>query len=133
MHTRNIIQLLLPKMDLLDTFIRFSELPAELRCIIWQISLPKERTVEIVLGRNRAVGTRGYPVTIRSISKKNPGTLFVNHKSRTETLRHYKLVLRPNSALREDTVYFDPTIDGVLVNLYKTKRELIMKSLQDEQ
>ena len=119
-------------MDLFDTFIQFSELPTELRLTIWQMSLPKERNVEIFLGRNRRTGgPKGYySFTVRSLSRSNPITLFVNHESRMETLRYYKLIFRPDFLFRGDAIYFDPAMDYVFVDLYRMTRESVMEYLE---
>jgi len=72
-------------------------------------------------------------MTVRSLSGSNPATLSVNRKSRTETLRYYRLIFRPDRALRGDTIYFNPTIDRAFVRLYKMTRESVMRSLRQVQ
>lgn len=70
------------------TFHRFSELPAELRDTIWELSLPgpARRHPELMLGRNSSPFALGLP---RS-QIKDPAMLRVNRESRAIALQIYE-------------------------------------------
>ena len=73
-------------------FTTFSKLPAEIRVMIWQLSLSGRRFVEIyIIGDRSAGGWRGvswYPVCI----DKAPPPFFTCHEARREVTKTYKLL-----------------------------------------
>jgi hypothetical protein len=97
------------------TFLRFQQLPAELRLKIWNAALPGARTIHLVsLGRGpgarRCVATMPCPRIIYSL-------LQACVESRHEVLTRYELLL--SSETPEPffgTHYFDPLRDGVFID-----------------
>lgn len=78
-------------------FVRFKDLPPELRLMIWRHAFPPGRHFDIdshwvERRRSRSAETSSQlPSTIRP-TPEFPVTLFVNYESRHETLRHYHMI-----------------------------------------
>ncbi|KAH6684691.1 hypothetical protein B0J14DRAFT_632085 [Halenospora varia] len=89
--------------DELVAFPAFGDLPSEIRLQIWQLAFPPKQEFKIPWEEEF--------FSLRSeldfFTIPNPTTLLVNHESREETQRHYKILFRADSFCR----YFNPTID----------------------
>ncbi|TVY83510.1 Dehydrogenase xptC [Lachnellula suecica] len=87
---------------------RFSDLSMEIRCMIWTYAMPKPRIVAICGG---PVDT-GVSCYYHSVAHKVPVVLHINHESRKEALKHYRLSF--GSLLNHSPIYFDFTRDTLL-------------------
>lgn len=108
------------------TFLRFQQLPAELRIKIWNEALPAPRTIHLVreiyydlhstdlrpTARNtRCTATLPCPLAISSL-------LETCTESRHEVLSRYVALLTPRLKTDSplDTHYFDPLQDGIFID-----------------
>ncbi len=81
-------------------FPQFSQIPRDIRLLVWQHSLPGPRLVDLCHNCDRA----GYTTKCET-----PAALWVCQESRKEALRFYTLSFGTSST--ESTIYFDFNID----------------------
>jgi hypothetical protein len=95
-------------------FEKFPELPREIRLLVWRSTFPDPRIVELQEGHNPTGYFMGRYTKRSWVSPVSPpNTLWINHESRTETLRHYRLAFSRDGYpsriwfdFDRDTVYF---------------------------
>ncbi|KAI3337611.1 hypothetical protein HD806DRAFT_44544 [Xylariaceae sp. AK1471] len=94
-------------------FYLFSQLPPELRLILWSFSLPESRIVTIRCGARWVPGFQGHLNDGQSIQCSSPSpvptNLHVCRESRFEALGRYKLLFGLMG--QPGTIYFDPLRD----------------------
>lgn len=95
------------------TFHPFSRLPTELRLVIWQFYLPRERV--LAMKRTRLMSEHHIPFTVHGFWAPNsvPTALHICRESRCEALRYYKLSFGTWDGQR--LTYFDPNFDTVYI------------------
>ncbi len=97
-----------------DSFVKFRELPAELRIKIWQFAMPAARTVVI----KSPYSQKTVPISLDKVlpqavddgetwqsTTQVPALLHVNAEARYEALKHYSLTLGVGKA--QPRVYID--------------------------
>ncbi|PVH74241.1 hypothetical protein DL98DRAFT_604915 [Cadophora sp. DSE1049] len=72
---------------------RFAELPAEIRLQIWRDMFPRPRLVDFRACIYGKYERRTFAPELLN-DQEPPITLFINHESREETLKHYAVFLR---------------------------------------
>ncbi|KAI9650440.1 hypothetical protein NHQ30_000455 [Ciborinia camelliae] len=117
-------QTLTPASNKLETFHCFPLLVKELRLKIWQFAFPPPRRVE--LRPHRFCRKKSHDHACKCIAKHTaplPVTLFVNCESRSETLRHYRVIKLEAEAQgtfngKVKPLCFDPSRDILYTNIY---------------
>ena len=113
------------KTDKLDTFHCFPSLIKELQIKIWQFAFPPPRRVEV--RPNRFCRQKKPHCSSCKCRAKHtaplPTTLYVNHQSREETLRHYRLVWMKSETQgtfngKVKPLCFDPSRDFLYTDMF---------------
>ncbi|KAF5876861.1 uncharacterized protein Bfra_001216 [Botrytis fragariae] len=113
-----------------SSFVLFSELPIEIRIKIWKYSF-RGHNVEVCVDFDISVGydaslqieVLNYPPRIfqcRTITQ-SPITLFVNHESRTESLKYYCNLL---PGVSDFPIYFNYQLDSFTLRHYFSKHNI---------
>lgn len=104
-----------------DNFQLFSELPIELRLKIWRFSFLEARHVSLDTAYGYPLDADElHPEFQKFLEHPLPISLYVNHESRTETLRHYTVpflgdILRPLNTVKtfDRPFWFDPSRESL--------------------
>lgn len=91
------------------TFTLFPKLPSELRLRVWRATFPPKKRRILKQRFKKGRGRVSW-----SLAGQLPCTAKVNHESRVETLRCYKLLIQRNAA-RSPSVYFLPAADTIVL------------------
>ncbi|KAM3550095.1 hypothetical protein MY1884_008420 [Beauveria asiatica] len=100
------------ELDRPESFSRFSDLPPEIRLVVWEYSLPGTRIVSVRCGADDLVpDSRRSPVAVLgcTTTTPNPANLHICVESRTEAIKSYRRCF--GFARRPGHIYFDPTRD----------------------
>jgi hypothetical protein len=77
----------------LEVFDIFDKLPTEIRLVIWRAALPPPRIVHLESECLWAQSSRFFSRSrIQQKAPPYPASLYVNRESRSETLKHYRLI-----------------------------------------
>jgi hypothetical protein len=108
----------------LETFTCFPKLPPELRRIIWKLTFPNRRLIDLTLVRLY----RGRPIYGRGADPKHPIALHVNRESRAIALQIYHGIfqMRPLPIYEHKnktkpgirSLFFDPKVDQFCMDSY---------------
>ncbi|CZT03546.1 uncharacterized protein RAG0_10265 [Rhynchosporium agropyri] len=113
----------------LKSFDCFKKLPMELRLMVWRLSFPRDRLVDMneIVHVDMDHFRRGLPEPDCEISRGTerncpfPATLHINQESRKETLNHYCVVLRPEGYSQKlETLCYNPGLDTLFFSLKET-------------
>jgi len=106
-------------------FVRFKELPTELRLMIWQCAFPPGRHIDIDnhgvnkqphYGEDDNDQNHNSSVIRRILFRDLPVTLYVNRESRHETLRYYHMIFPEDcfdQASRSTQLCVNPSRDSL--------------------
>ncbi|KAM3505579.1 hypothetical protein MY11210_007916 [Beauveria gryllotalpidicola] len=100
------------ELDRPESFSRFSDLPPEIRLVVWEYSLPGTRIVTVHCGADDLVpDSRRSLVAVLgcTTTTPNPANLHICVESRTEAIKSYRRCF--GFARRPGHIYFDPARD----------------------
>ncbi|KAL2064475.1 hypothetical protein VTL71DRAFT_4969 [Oculimacula yallundae] len=105
----------------LKAFNCFGKLPLELRLMVWRLAFPRGRYVNFNDKIRLCMGLEDPDSTrTRGTESHCPllATLHTNQESRNETLKHYSVMLRPNTSYYQGIrpLYYNPVLDTVFLS-----------------